>query len=62
MLDLTGDFRSMSGKQIQGARLLVAARSEGNTIVFCKLVGTAAEVGKQVDAFRSFCASVRRVP
>lgn len=62
LLDLSGDFRSMSGKQIQGARLLVAARSEGNTIVFCKLVGTAAEVDKQVDGFRSFCASVRRVP
>ena len=62
LLDLSGDFRSMSGKQIQGARLLVAARSEGNTIVFCKLVGTAAEVGKQADAFRAFCASVRRVP
>ncbi|MBL8738082.1 MAG: hypothetical protein JNL12_16735 [Planctomycetes bacterium] len=62
LLDLSGDFRSMSGKQIQGARLLVAARSEGNTIVFCKLVGAAAEVEKQVDGFRSFCASVRRVP
>lgn len=62
LLDSSGDFRSMSGKQIQGARLLVAARSEGNTIVFCKLVGTKAEVDKQVDAFRAFCASVRRVP
>lgn len=60
LLDLAGDFRSMSGKQIQGARMLVAARGEGNTIVFAKLVGAAAEVGKQVDAFRTFAASVRR--
>lgn len=60
LLDLAGDFRSMSGKQIQGARMLVAARSEGTTIVFAKLVGTAAEVEKQVDSFRAFGASVRR--
>ena len=60
LLDLGGDFRSMSGKQIQGARMLVAARSEGNTILFAKLVGAAAEVEKQQDSFRAFGASVRR--
>jgi hypothetical protein len=60
LLDLAGDFRSMSGKQIQGARMLVAARSEGNTILFAKLVGAAAEVEKQLDSFRAFGASVRR--
>src|SRR5204863_4050338 len=29
LLDMKGNFQSMSGKQIQNARVLVAARSEG---------------------------------
>lgn len=62
LLDLSGNFRSMSGKQIPSARVLVAARSDGNSITFVKLVGTAADVATQVDAFRQFCASVRRAP
>lgn len=62
LLDLAGNFQSMSGKQIPDARLLVAARSDGGAIVFVKLVGPAADVAAQVDAFRQFCASVRRAP
>lgn len=60
LLDLAGNFQSMSGKQIQNARVLVAARTDGGSIVFTKLVGPAADVGAQADAFEQFCASVRR--
>lgn len=60
LLDLGGDFRSMSGKQIKTARMLVAARVDGGTITFSKLVGSAADVAAQADAFRQFCGSVRR--
>jgi hypothetical protein len=60
LLDLSGNFQSMSGKKIDGARMLVAARLDGQTITFAKLIGTAADTGAQVDAFRAFCGSVRR--
>jgi hypothetical protein len=59
LLDLSGDLNGMT-RQLAGARMLVAARVDGNTVSFCKLVGTAAEVQAQVDAFRTFCGSVRR--
>lgn len=62
LLELAGDFRSMSGKQIAGARMLVAARQDGGTTTFAKLVGPAADVAAQADAFRQFCGSVRRAP
>jgi hypothetical protein len=60
MLDVSGDFHSMSGKAIPGARMLVGAFLDGNAIVFCKLVGPAGEVAAQIDSFKSFCASLRR--
>jgi len=60
LLDMKGNFQSMSGKQIQNARVLIAARSEGGSVVFCKLVGPAADVDAQADAFRRFCGSVRK--
>lgn len=60
LLDLTGDHRSMSGKQLPGARMLVAAQESGGTIVFAKLVGKAADVEAQRAAFLAFCASIRR--
>lgn len=62
LLDLRGTFRSMSGRQIDDARLLIAARLDGATITFCKLVGPAAEVDAQRDAFQQFCGSLRRAP
>ncbi len=62
LLDLAGEFRSMMGKQIPAARMLVAALHDGTTITFAKLVGTAADVQAQTDAFRAFCASLRRAP
>jgi hypothetical protein len=60
LLDLAGNFQSMTGKQIQGARMLVAARDVSGSIVFVKLFGPAADIDGQVDAFRQFCGSVRR--
>lgn len=60
LLDVTGDWKSMSGKQIAGARLLVAAFQDGSTILFVKLVGKATEVEGQVDGFKAFCGSLRR--
>jgi hypothetical protein len=62
LLDVQGDFRSMSGKTIAGARLLVGAVAVGNAIVFAKLVGPAADVAAQADGFRTFCESLRRNP
>lgn len=60
LLDLRGDFRSFSGKQIPGARMLVAAREENGAITFVKMVGIVGDVDAQADAFRSFCASARK--
>ncbi|HEX5053804.1 MAG TPA: hypothetical protein VFZ65_18635 [Planctomycetota bacterium] len=62
LLDVSGDFHSMSGKQIAGARLLVVTLLEGGTITFAKLVGPAAEVEAQRAPFLKFCASLRRAP
>jgi hypothetical protein len=62
LLDVTGDFRSMGGKQIPGARMLVAARADAGAIVFAKLVGPAADVAAEVESFVRFCGSVRRAP
>ncbi|MCU0865257.1 MAG: hypothetical protein MUC36_15850 [Planctomycetes bacterium] len=60
LLDVAGNFQSMSGKKIDGARMLVAARLDGQTITFAKLVAGAADTTAQLDAFRAFCGSVRR--
>lgn len=60
LMDLTGSFHGMTGSQIKDARLLVAARSDGTSITFCKLVGPRSEVDSQHDAFVQFCGSVRR--
>lgn len=60
LLDVSGDHRSMTGKQLAGARMLVVALPEGNGITFAKLVGKAAEVEAQRAAFLDFCKSLRR--
>lgn len=60
LMDVGGDFQNMSGKKIPDARLLVAAHDSGGTITFVKLVGPAADVAAQFDAFSAFCASLRR--
>lgn len=60
MMDLAGTFRGMTGTQIDNARLLVAARLDGTSITFCKLVGPKAEVDDQQDAFTKFCGSIRK--
>ncbi len=61
LLDLSGDLQGMT-RHLSGARLLLAARADGGSIAFVKLVGTADEVGSQLDAFRAFCGSIRRAP
>ena len=60
LMDMTGEFRSMTGKQINAARMLVGAFTDGGSITFVKLVGAAAEVEAQVTGFKEFCASLRR--
>ena len=60
LMDLAGNFQGMTGARIESARLLVAARLDGTTITFCKLVGPQSEVDAQRDAFVQFCGSVRR--
>jgi hypothetical protein len=60
LLDLAGDYRSFSGKQIAGARMLVAAREENGAITFAKLVGPAADVAAAAEAFAAFCRSARK--
>jgi hypothetical protein len=62
LMDVGGDFRSMGGKQIPGARMLVAASEQGGSITFAKLVGTSAVVETQRAAFLAFCKSMRRTP
>ena len=62
LMDLSGQFRGMTGATIADARLLVAARVDGATITFCKLVGPKSEVDSQRDAFVRFCGSIRRKP
>ena len=62
LLDAAGNFQSMSGKQIPGARVLIAAQVEGTAIVFVKLVGKAAEVEAQREALLQFLATLRRTP
>lgn len=58
-LDLSGDLQGMT-RQLKGARMLLAARTDGGTTTFAKLVGSAATVEGQVEAFRQFLGSVRR--
>lgn len=60
LMDISGDWRGMTGQQIADARVLVAARRDGDTITFCKLVGPSVEVSAQRDAFVRFCGTVRR--
>lgn len=60
LMDLTGNWRGMTGAKIDDARVLVAARMDGNTITFCKLVGPKSEVDAQRDAFVQFCGTVRK--
>jgi hypothetical protein len=60
VMDLAGDFAGMAGSKIANARLLVAARLDGTTITFCKLVGPQDEVAAQRSAFEQFCVSIRR--
>ncbi len=62
LLDVAGNYHSMSGKQIDGARLLVAALEQGGAITFVKLVGKAADVEAQRPGFLAFCRSLRRQP
>lgn len=60
LMDLSGSYSGMTGAQVADARLLVAARVDGSTITFCKLVGPRVEVGAERDAFIQFCGSMRR--
>jgi hypothetical protein len=60
LLDLAGDYRSFSGKQIPGARMLVAAREDAGSITFVKLVGPAADVAAAAEPFAAFCRSARK--
>ena len=60
VMELDGDWRGMTGAQIDGARVLVAARLDGDMITFCKIVGPRDEVAAQRDAFAQFCTSVRK--
>jgi len=50
----------MNQIKIPAAQLLLAARVDGTTITFCKLVGPQLEVAAQRDAFVQFCGSIRR--
>ncbi|MCA8952673.1 MAG: hypothetical protein KDE27_24385, partial [Planctomycetes bacterium] len=60
-LDMTGNYDNpMSGRKIPNARSIVAVRNDGGTITFAKLIGPATDVMAEVEAFRTFCASLRR--
>lgn len=57
LMELRGDWRGMGGEQ-PDAVLLVAARDRPDGVVFAKLVGPAALMESQRDAFRAFCAGL----
>ncbi|HEB54566.1 MAG TPA: hypothetical protein ENI87_15045 [bacterium] len=62
LMELSGNYRDFTGKSHPDTMMLVAARADGGSITFCKLVGPKADVEPQRDAFLAFCASVRRKP
>jgi hypothetical protein len=55
-VDAEGRFQGQ-GRVIDGARMLALATVAGDPAVFVKMIGPAAAVGEQVDAFREFAAS-----
>jgi hypothetical protein len=60
LLDLRGEHRGTNGQPRPGMRLLVAVKSEGQGVVFCKLLGSEHEVEQERVRFANFCATLKR--
>lgn len=60
LLDLRGEHRGTNGQPRAGMRLLVAVKSEGQGVVFCKLLGSEHEVEQERVRFANFCATLKR--
>ncbi|MEY4674946.1 MAG: hypothetical protein RL148_2730 [Planctomycetota bacterium] len=59
LLELQGEWRGMSG-ELKDAGMLVAAQKQGTGVVFAKMVGPAATVAAQKQAFLAFCAGLEQ--
>lgn len=59
LLELKGEWRGMSG-ELKDAGMLVAAQKQGTGVVFAKMVGPAATVAAQKQAFLSFCSGLEQ--
>lgn len=63
LLEVTGDYRGMSGAPTPDTTLLATMRDLGSGgALFVKMVGPAAEVAAARGAFEAFAASVREEP
>lgn len=60
LLDLRGEHRGTGGQTRPGMRLLVAVKSEGQGVVFCKMLGSEGEVEQERANFSAFCQSLKR--
>lgn len=60
LLDLRGEHRGTGGQPKPGMRLLVAVKSEGQGVVFCKMLGSEGEVEQERANFAAFCQSLER--
>ncbi len=58
-LDVTGDYTDTNGAVRPGWRMLAVACALPARSVFVKMIGPAADVAAQRDAFVAFCASLR---
>jgi hypothetical protein len=60
LLDLRGEHRGTGGQARPGMRLLVAVKSDGQGVVFCKMLGSEGEVEQERANFVAFCQSLKR--
>ncbi len=60
LLDLRGQHRGTGGQPKEGMRLLVAVKTEGQGVVFCKMIGAENEVEQERANFVAFCQSLKR--
>ena len=60
LLDLRGEHRGANGQPRAGMRLLVAVKSEGQGVVFCKMLGSEHEVEQERVRFANYCATLKR--
>jgi len=58
-LDLEGDFSGTGGNPLKAARMFGVVCPRGSDVIFIKMVGPAATLATQREAFTAFCTSLR---